>query len=118
MLSARAYSKPKSSLLRGQFEPLLEGLKLSELVEDAAHQDITFLSQELNTSTETIMRAAISARLEAAFQIPAPAFYAFLRQRVPAALPTPLFDASQNQFAAIEVLPFLGLTTRLIRFRS
>ena len=42
------------------------------------------------------MRVAVSARLEAAFKIPAPAFYAFLRQQVPAALPSPLLDASQN----------------------
>ena len=34
--------------------------------------------------------------LEAAFDIPAAAFYAFLRQRVPAALPTPLLEATQG----------------------
>ena len=77
-------------------EPLLDGLTLSELVENSTHQDISFLAQELGKSTEAVMRVAVSARLEAAFKIPAPAFYAFLRQRVPAALPSPLLDASQN----------------------
>ena len=77
-------------------EPLLDGLKLSELVENSTHQDISFLSQELRKSTEVVMRVAVSARLDTAFKIPAPAFYAFLRQRVPAALPSPLLDASQN----------------------
>jgi hypothetical protein len=66
-------------------------------VEDRAHQDISFLARELNQSTEAIIRVAISARLAAAYQdIPAPAFYAFLRQRVPANLPSPLLDATQS----------------------
>jgi len=77
-------------------EPLLDGLTLSELVENSTHQDISFLAQELSKSTEVVMRVAVSARLETAFKIPAPAFYAFLRQQVPAALPSPLLDASQN----------------------
>ena len=77
-------------------EPLLDGLKLSDLVENSTHQDISFLARELSKSTEAVMRVAVSARLEAAFKIPAPAFYAFLRQQVPAALPSPLLDASQN----------------------
>ena len=80
----------------GRSEPLLEGLSLSELVENSTHQDITFLAKELNKDTETLMRVAVSARLETAFKVPAPVFYAFLRQRIPAALPTPLLDASQN----------------------
>ena len=77
-------------------EPLLEGLKLSELVENKTNQDITFLGRELKRDTETVMRVALSARMEDAFKITAPAFYAFLRQHVPAAIPTPLLDASQN----------------------
>ena len=84
-------------------EPLLDGLKLSDLVENSTYQDISFLARELSKSTETIMRVAVSARLEVAFKIPAPAFYAFLRQRVPAALPSPLLDASQN-FTLIDAL--------------
>jgi len=84
-----------SKLVRS-IDPLLDGLKLNELVENATHQDISFLATELSKSTEVIMRVAVSARLETAFKIPAPAFYAFLRQHVPAALPSPLLDASQN----------------------
>jgi hypothetical protein len=84
-------------------KPLLENLTLSELVENSTYQDISFLSQELNQSTETIMRVAVSTRLEAAYKIPGAAIYAFLRQRVPAALPSPLRDASQN-FTLIDPL--------------
>jgi hypothetical protein len=84
-------------------DPLLEGVKLSELVENSTHQDITFLAREVGNDTETIMRVAVSARLDAAFHVPAPAFYAFLRQHIPAALPSPLLDASQD-FTLIDSL--------------
>ena len=84
-------------------EPLLEGVGLSELVQDQTHQDISFLAQELSQNTEVLMRVAVSARLGVVYDIPAPAFYAFLRQRVPAALPSPLLDASQN-FTLIDPL--------------
>ena len=65
-------------------------------MENSTHQDISFLARELGTVAETVMRVAVSARLEAAFDLPSPAFYAFLRQRVPAALPSPLLDASDD----------------------
>jgi len=91
-----------ATLLRA-LEPLLEGIPLAELVENSTHQDISFLAQELRKDTETIMRVAVAARLEQAFKVPAPAFYAFLRQHVPAALPSPLLDASQN-FTLIDPL--------------
>jgi hypothetical protein len=101
-----AYEVPDQSewatLLR-DLEPQLEGIKLSELVENSTHQDLSFLAQELDTSSESIMRVAVSARLEAAFQVAAPAFYAFLRQQIPSALPSPLLDASQN-FTLIDPL--------------
>ena len=84
-------------------EPLLDGLKLSELVENSTHQDISFLAREVGKSTEVVMRVAVSARLDAAFNIPAAAFYAFIRQQVPAGLPSPLLDASQN-FTLIDAL--------------
>src|ERR1035441_10513448 len=84
-------------------EPQLAGVALSELVENSSQHDLSFLAQELNTSTEALMRVTISARLEVAFKIPAPAFYAFLRQQVPSALPKPLLDASQN-FTLIDPL--------------
>ena len=84
------------AMLTRAVEPLLDGVKLDELVEDKTHQDLTFLASELGKDTETLMRIALAARLEDAFELPAPAFYAFLRQRVPAALPSPLLGASQS----------------------
>lgn len=77
-------------------EPLLDGLALCEIVENSTNQDISFLALELGKSTEVVMRVAVSARLETAFGIPAPVVYAFLCQRVPAALPNQLLDAGQN----------------------
>ncbi len=101
-----AYESPDQSewtkLVRG-IEPQLHGVKLSDLVENSTHQDLSFLAKELNTNEEVIMRVAVSARLETAFQIPAPAVYAFLRQQIPAALPSTLLDASQS-FALIDPL--------------
>ena len=84
-----------ANLIR-RIEPLLDGLSLTDLVEDSSHQDISFLAQELGRDTETIMRVAIAARFGAIFDIPAPACYAFLAQHVPAGLPSPLLEASQN----------------------
>ena len=84
-------------------EPFLNGLTLAALVENSTHQDISFLAREINKDTETVMRVAVSARLAATFNVPAPAFYAFLRQHVPAGLPSPLLDASQN-FTLIDPL--------------
>jgi len=84
-------------------EPFLDGLTLAGLVENTTHHDLSFLASELGKNVEAVMRVALSARLEAAFKIPAPAFYAFLRQRVPGSLPSPLLDASQN-FTLIDAL--------------
>jgi hypothetical protein len=50
--------------------PLLEGLKLTDLVENADHQDLSFLARETGETTETLMQVAISARLEALFPFP------------------------------------------------
>ena len=76
--------------------PLLEGLSLDSLMEDAGHQDISFLSNELSRSIEDIMRVAVAARLETAFTVLAPVFYAFLRQHIPSALPDELLAASDD----------------------
>jgi hypothetical protein len=102
-LSFEAPDQSEWTKLVRAIQPQLEGIKLSELVENSTHQDLSFLAQELNTNAEVIMRVAVSARLESSFQISAPAFYAFLRQQIPAALPTPLLDASQN-FTLIDPL--------------
>jgi hypothetical protein len=91
------------TLLVRSIEPSLDGLKLSDLVENSTNQDISFLATQVGKSTEVVMRAAVSARLDTAFKIPAAAFYAFLRQQVPATLPSPLLDASQN-FTLIDTL--------------
>ena len=86
-----------------QIEQLLNGLKLDEVVENSTHQDLSFLARELGKSTEALMQVAVSARLETAFSIAAPVFYAFLVQQVPSSLPAPLLDASQN-FTLIDAL--------------
>jgi len=102
-LSANQPDNSEWATLVSSIDKFLDGLKLTDLIENTDHEDITFLSRELNKSTEDIMRVIVSARMEAAFNIPAPAFYAFLRQRVPSALPTPLLDASQS-FTLIDAL--------------
>ncbi len=89
--------------LTNAIRPALEGLQLASLVENDSHRDVSFLALELATGTETIMRVLIAARLEAAFGIAAPAFYAFVRQRIPSAIPSPLLDASDN-FTLIDAL--------------
>jgi hypothetical protein len=102
-LSADTPDNSEWATLLAAIQPFLDGLKFSDLVENADLHDITFLSRELNRSTEDVMRVVVSSRLETAFGIPAPAFYAFVRQRVPSALPSPLLDASQN-FTLIDAL--------------
>jgi hypothetical protein len=77
-------------------ERWLDSLKLTDLVENADHKDITFLARELSKSTEDIMRVVLAARLEAAFGIDGAVFYAFLRLHVPSALPSPLLDAAED----------------------
>jgi hypothetical protein len=84
-------------------EPLLDGLPLSDVVESSEHQDISFLVKETGKGTEQIMRLVAAVRLEEAYEIPAAAFYGFLQQHVPAALPASLLEASQD-FTLIEAL--------------
>jgi hypothetical protein len=91
-----------SGLLQ-KLAPLLEGLKLTDLVENANHQDLSFLAKETGEASETLMQVALSARLEALFLIPAPVFFAFLSQRVPPTIPSPLLDASDS-FTLIDAL--------------
>jgi len=91
-----------ATLLRA-IEAQLDRIPLLDVVENAEHHDISFLAQETGKSTEQIMRIVVAARLEEAYSIPAAAFYAFLRQRVPVALPSPLLDATQD-FTLIDAL--------------
>ena len=83
--------------------PLLQKLSLLDLVENADHQDISFLAAETGNAKEQIMRLIVSARLEKVEAIAAPAWFAFLVAHLPASLPTSLLDASQN-FTLIDVL--------------
>ena len=91
-----------SSLLRA-VEPLLDGLKLEDLVESSQHQDITYLAQETGKTSEQIMQLLAAARLNQAYSTDAAAFYAFLRQRVPSSLPSSLLAASDG-FTLIDSL--------------
>jgi hypothetical protein len=102
-LSFEQHDQSEWAILVRSIEPFLDGLTLAGLTESTTHHHLSFLAAELGRSPEVIMRAALSARLEGAFKIPAPIFYAFLRQRVPASLPSPLLDASQN-FTLIDSL--------------
>jgi hypothetical protein len=102
-LNFEPHDQSEWAVLVRSIEPFLNGLTLAAITESTAHHDISFLSTELGKNTEAVMRVALSARLATAFKIPAPAFYAFLRQRVPATLPSPLLDASQN-FTLIDAL--------------
>jgi hypothetical protein len=79
-----------------QIQPLLEGLPLVDVVEDDEHHDVSFLAQDTGRSSEDVVRVVLAAKLEAKHEIPATVFYAFLRQRVPAALPSPLLEATQS----------------------
>ncbi len=89
-------------LLRAM-KPLLEGLSPAGAVESDRYQDISFLARGLKRDPEQIMRVVMASRLEEAHGLPAAAFYAFLRQRVPSALPPGLLDASER-FTLIDAL--------------
>ena len=84
-----------ASLLRA-IHPLLDRLQLVDVVENDQHRDVSFLAQETGRSNEDVVRAVLAARLASAYDVPAVAFYAFLRLRIPAALPSPLLDATQG----------------------
>ena len=103
-LQAEAVDESEWGVLLRSVRPLLDGLELTNLVESEQHHDLSFLARELGQDAETFMRVVVAARLAAAHQaVPAAVFYAFLRQRVPAALPVPLLEASQD-FTLIDPL--------------
>jgi hypothetical protein len=83
-------------VLRRAINLQLESLPITEVVETNEHKDISFLSKEIGRSREEIVRVLIAARLSTNYDIVAAAFYAFLREHVPAALPTPLLDATDG----------------------
>src|ERR1017187_6377329 len=102
-LEAQPRDRSEFATLLRTIKALLDNLSLLDVMESAEHHDISFLAQELGKSAEQIMRVVVAARLEAAFDIPASVFYAFVQQRIPAALPSPLLEASQG-FALIDAL--------------
>jgi hypothetical protein len=91
------------TMLGQSLQEPLDSLKLSDVVENDVHRDISFLSLESGKDTETLMRSVIAARLEESAGVPAAIFYAFLTQHVPSALPNPLLEATQN-FTLIDAL--------------
>src|SRR5487761_1588213 len=102
-LSEQPQDSSKYAALLRALLPLLGGLSLTGIVEDSSHQDLSFLSTETGRSQEEIMQVCVAARLEAAFQIAAAGFYAFLAQHVPPTLPSSLLDAS-DEFSLIDAL--------------
>jgi Tc toxin complex TcA C-terminal TcB-binding domain/Neuraminidase-like domain/Salmonella virulence plasmid 28.1kDa A protein len=95
-LGVEPLDQSEFTTLMQAIRPMLDELSLLDVVENAKHQDVSFLAQETGRSTEQIMRAVIAGRLEAAFAVSAAAFYAFLCQNVPPALPSPLLEASDD----------------------
>lgn len=102
-LVAKSQDRPEYAKLLNAIKPHLRGLKLFDLVENKVHQDISLLTQEIGYSAEEITQIVICARLEEAYKIPAEVFFAFLYQRIPASIPSPLLEASQN-FSAVDAL--------------
>jgi hypothetical protein len=90
-------------ILRRAIELQLERLPLTDVVESDEHEDISFLAQEIGRSKEEITRVVIAARLSASYEVPMAAFYAFLRQHIPSALPDPLLDATAR-FTLVDAL--------------
>jgi Tc toxin complex TcA C-terminal TcB-binding domain/Neuraminidase-like domain/Salmonella virulence plasmid 28.1kDa A protein len=102
-LAAEPHDKSEWATLVRAVRPHLGRLDLDDLVENQEFHDISFLAQETGQPKEQITRLTIAARLEEAYEIPAPAFFAFLRQQTPTSLPAPLLDATEN-FTLIEPL--------------
>ena len=103
-LEAAARDRSELAALEAALGPFLDRLELTDLVENESYHDITFLGSELRTNPENVMRVAVCARLQAAYRIPLAAFYAFVRQRVPASIPTPLLAAAGQDFELIDPL--------------
>lgn len=102
-LHAVPRDRSEYSFLLASIVPLLDGLPLTDVVESDEHKDLSFLAQETGKSTEQILRVVICARMEEAYKVPAPAFFAFLRQQIPSSLPKPLIDATAG-FTLVEGL--------------
>src|SRR5260370_4215168 len=95
-LGARPRDRSEFTVLLRAIEQQLDRLPLLDVGENAEYHDISFLAQETGNSKEQVMRVVVAARLRAAYDLPAAAFYAFLRLGVPTTLPSPLLEASQG----------------------
>ena len=102
-LAARPRDQSEYSRLVAAIRPHIEGLELVDLVENDAHQDLSFLARKIDRSPEAICQIVIAARVAASLEIPAPLFYAFLRLHVPAGLPQSLFAATER-FTRVDVV--------------
>jgi hypothetical protein len=91
--------------------PLLGGVRVDDLEESPDRRDLTFLSGELGVPAELLMQLVLAERAARHTALPATVFYAFLRSGVPASLPAPLVEAS-DEFRLIE--PLTAQVTRLI----
>lgn len=83
--------------------PALEGAKLTDVVEDEAHQDISFLARETDLKRDEIMELVVAHRLAERTKLAPEIFYAFLRQGLPPSRPDSLLRASDG-FQRIDVL--------------
>ena len=89
-----------------QITPSLAGVALSDLVETAAQQDITHVSINSGLSRDDVMRLALAARVTAELAnptLPLGVAYAFIRQNLPASLPSDLIG-STAQWTLIDQL--------------
>lgn len=102
-LKVPAADQSEYGLILSVIMPLLEGLPVTDLVENDDLHDLTYLSTETGRSAEDLMRLVVAARLQALYELPAEAFYAFLRLHVPTSIPAPLLEASQG-FTLIDAL--------------
>jgi hypothetical protein len=83
--------------------PALEGAKLTDVVEDDTHQDISFLAHETDLKHDEVMELVVAHRLAERTKLTPEVFYAFLRQGLPPSRPDSLLRASDG-FQRIDAL--------------
>jgi peptidoglycan hydrolase-like protein with peptidoglycan-binding domain len=85
MISGGVYPGPSEyEQLVEALNPLLPpGITFADLVEDETHQDISFLAGETGQDPQRIAFLAAANRLGLKTGLPAEAFYAFFRQKLP-----------------------------------
>lgn len=84
--------------------PWLDGAAVSELAEDERHHDLSYLAPRTGLSWPSLLQIAAAHRLEALYkddEIPAAAFYAFLRQGIPASVSGQFFPGRSTLTDAI-----------------